>query len=105
MLLRSRSRYHDLLMAGAGQQVTALMERDGLEEAVVLRGEAQIRGARALGLPLVLEGAQGVGSGGSMSTQGGACCLCKVWVLSWGEGRCRLSTTEEACEGGRSVAA
>ena len=60
MLLRSRSRYHDLLMAGAGQQVAALMERDGLEEAAVLRGEAQLRGARALGLPLVLEGAQGM---------------------------------------------
>ena len=63
MLLRSRSRYHDLLMAGAGQQVAALMERDGLEEAAVLRGEAQLRGARALGLPLVLEGAQGVCAG------------------------------------------
>ena len=60
MLLRSRSRYHDLLMAGAGPQVAALMERDGLEEAAVLRGEAQLRGARALGLPLVLEGAQGM---------------------------------------------
>lgn len=48
-------------MSVMGKEVAALMERDGLEEAVTLKGETQVKEAAALGLPLVLEGAQGEG--------------------------------------------
>ena len=57
MLLRNRSRYHDLLMSVMGKEVAALMERDKLEEAVAIKGETQAKEAAALGLPLALEGA------------------------------------------------